>query len=250
MTTRGGLLRGCSGGGRLLAGPGSGSECVQGESMHPRRTRLLARRWAAATAAVCAALGLTMSAGTALAAPGRGGPAAASGEIGKAAGDGRFYDAREGGTPALKRVLQHRAAAGAARPATAALRTSLGDQAVVDIDGLTGTPRQVARLDGFLTGPARGAATDIALGYLRQHLAAFGLTTPDLATLRLSRDYVDIAGIHHLSYVQRIGGEQVFGNGVKANVTADGRLIGVQGSPVAAQVAPAAAAKPAVRSGA
>ena len=36
-------------------------------------------------------------------------------------------------------------------PAQEALRRSLGMHGVVDVDPLTGTPRVVARLDGFLT---------------------------------------------------------------------------------------------------
>ena len=48
--------------------------------------------------------------------------------------------------------MRREAAEAAARPATARLRGSLGDQALLDIDGTTGTPRLVTRLDGFLTG--------------------------------------------------------------------------------------------------
>jgi extracellular elastinolytic metalloproteinase len=217
--------------------------------MHQHRNRRTAqRRYAAAVVSLCTAAGLAMVASPAASA----GPvrAAAADTAGKAAagrtGDGQFYDARAGGTPALVRVLRERAAAAAARPATRALRALMGGQAVLDIDGLTGTPRQLARLDGFLTGPAAGPAAGIALAYLRGHLAALGLSGADLATMHLTRDYTDIAGIHHLSFGQRIGGLPVFGNGVRAAVTADGRLINVQGSPVAGQPAPVAPAAPAV----
>ncbi|MFK0113032.1 M36 family metallopeptidase [Streptomyces sp. NPDC091217] len=44
--------------------------------------------------------------------------------------------------------------------------------------------------------------------------------------------YTDIAGVHHLSFVQSIDGVPVYGNGVKANVSRDGRLISVLGSPL------------------
>src|SRR5918996_1120554 len=43
------------------------------------------------------------------------------------------------------------------------LRRALGRTGVVDVDPVTGTPRRVARLNGFLTGPSRRSATAIAL---------------------------------------------------------------------------------------
>ena len=77
----------------------------------------------------------------------------------------------------------------------------------MDVDGLTGTPRQVARVDGFLTGPSRAAASDVALGYVRAHARRVpAVDAPTSTHLRLSRDYVDIAGTHHLTWVQTAGG--------------------------------------------
>ena len=37
-------------------------------------------------------------------------------------------------------------------------------------------------------------------------------------------DYVDILGTHHLSWVQVVGNEPIFGAGLKAAVKADGSL--------------------------
>ena len=48
----------------------------------------------------------------------------------------------------------------------------------------------------------------------------------------LRRDYVDILGTHHLSWTQSSHGVTAFQNGLKANVTSDGRLINLTGSPV------------------
>jgi Zn-dependent metalloprotease len=42
-----------------------------------------------------------------------------------------------------------------------------------------------------------------------------------------------VAGTHHLSFVQTVAGVPVFGNGLKAHVAANGRLIQVDGSPPA-----------------
>ncbi len=112
----------------------------------------------------------------------------------------------------------------------------------VDIDPLTGTPRQVARLDGLLTGPSAAAPSAVASRYVRAHLAGVRPRhDADVSGLSLARDYVDVEGIHHLSFTQSAGGLTVFGNGLKANVTRDGRLINVTGSPVHALQAPSAA---------
>ncbi|GAA5024477.1 M36 family metallopeptidase [Actinopolymorpha pittospori] len=142
-----------------------------------------------------------------------------------------FYDART--EPAVKATLERRAATFAAGPGVRDLRRSLGTEGIVDIDGLTGTPRQVARTDGFLTGPSRAAAKTIALSYVRAHAAAFRLSGADIDRLQLRQDYVDVEGTHHLSFVQSVGGVTVFGNGVKAHVARDGRLISLDGAPVA-----------------
>ena len=159
------------------------------------------------------------------------------------------FDVRAGSTPAQRKALARRAVIASGKGAARQLRASLGRQAIVDIDGLTGTPRQVARLDGFLTGPSGKPAKTIALKYVRANLGAFGLTAADLASFRLQRDYVDIAGLHHLSWVQYAGGVPLFGNGLKANVARDGRLISVLGSPVPQLSAPAGSGTKLVRTG-
>ena len=148
------------------------------------------------------------------------------------------YDARHGTSAAATARLAHAAAVAAARPATRSLRTALGAQGVVDIDGTTGTPRLVGKLDGFLTGRSSAAPRTIALGYVRAHRAAFGLTQADLKTFHFRQDYTDVSGTHHLSWTQRIGGKEVFGNGLQAAVTRRGRLLMAGGSPVS-QAAPA-----------
>ncbi len=90
----------------------------------------------------------------------------------------------------------------------------------------------VGRLDGFLTHTSVRPAAQVAMNYVGSHLRAFGLNRADLRTFRLRQDYVDIAGTHHISWTQRAGGVIAFRNGLKANVTSDGRLINVTGPPV------------------
>ncbi|EMD25596.1 coagulation factor 5/8 type-like protein [Amycolatopsis azurea DSM 43854] len=111
-------------------------------------------------------------------------------------------------------------------------RAELGNQAVLDFDELTGTPRVLARTDGFLTGPSAKSPRDIVLNYLREQEGLVGLSAGDTAKLNLRKDYVDVEGTHHLSFTQAVGGVPVFGNGLKAHVTKDGRLIQLDGSPV------------------
>jgi extracellular elastinolytic metalloproteinase len=136
--------------------------------------------------------------------------------------------------------------ANAAPPSGAAvnkLRDSLGVQGIVDIDQATGTPRRVARLDGYLTGPSNAKPAGIALDYVKAHADVFGLDAAAVERLTLRQDYVDIAGTHHLSFVQIADGVPVFGNGLKAHVAKDGRLVQVDGAPLKALPSNAGSAK-------
>jgi Zn-dependent metalloprotease len=144
-----------------------------------------------------------------------------------------FFDSRQ--TVGAKKALRVRSEDQLAHPVAAVtrLRKSLGVQGVVAIDPLTGTPRQVARLNGFLTGPSSAAPASITLRYVRSHRGIFPLTSGALSALKLRQDYVDVTGTHHLSFQQIHAGIPVFGNGLKANVSRSGRIISVQGSPLA-----------------
>src|SRR5262245_29873027 len=100
---------------------------------------------------VVLAIGITpaaISAGPAMAAP------AAPARTAESTAAPANYDARH--DPAVTGMLGTRAAMLAARPpaSVGGMRSELGDQGIVELDPLTGTPRQVARLDGFLTGPS------------------------------------------------------------------------------------------------
>jgi extracellular elastinolytic metalloproteinase len=99
--------------------------------------------------------------------------------------------------------------------------------------------RILEKLDGYLTGPSGRPAPVVALGYVRQHHDALGLTAADLATFQFHRDYVDIEGTHHLSWTQQVGGKKVFDSGLQAAVTRSGRLLTIGGSPVSKASPPA-----------
>jgi extracellular elastinolytic metalloproteinase len=171
-------------------------------------------------------------------------PSSPGAKAAAAAPDKGFYDARSGGSAAATNHLYTKAGLASSRAATNKLRATLGRQAVVEMDGLTGTARQVARLNGFLTGKSGAPAAKVAIGYVKAHLAALGLRSADLRTFHLRDHWVDVAGIRHLSWTQRVNGVHVFGNGLKANVTRDGRLLNLGGSPIARlHVSTTAAAK-------
>ena len=160
-----------------------------------------------------------------------------------------FMDSRH--APAAQDALNARAARLTADTpaATAALKDSLGVEGVVKLDPLTATASFVGKTNGFLTGPSSARAADVGLDYVKANAAALGLTANGVAALELSRDYVDILGTHHLSFVQKVNGVTVFGNGVKVNVAKDGRIINVTGSPVAS-LAGAPGATPGISGGA
>jgi len=145
----------------------------------------------------------------------------------------RYYDSRAGMPKDVRASVRTARLLKQAPPALRHLKDRLGVQGVVDLDPVTGTPRIIAKLNGFLSPARSGSARAIALDYLRRQEAAFGITDATLRTLSFRRDYVSIDGTHHLSWTQSRAGIPVYGSGVRVNVTRDGRVINVLGSPVA-----------------
>ena len=202
---------------------------------HSPLTGRRARRLLAAAAGAVLCLGLLPAVGQA--APDRPAAEAAGavpGAIPGAAGEQPGnYDSRRDGD--ARSALAARRAALAANPGDAVreLRRELGAQGIVELDPVTATPRIVTRLDGFLTGPSAQPAADVLFSFLRSRPQVFGLSQAELRLLDLRKEYVDIAGTHHVSFVQTVAGVPVFGNGVKGHVTGDGRLVQIDGAPVA-----------------
>lgn len=191
-----------------------------------------ARRAAIAALAVSTAAGLGLAA-----APAVGADDSASGASDRGPALGQparermgDYDARVGSLKAQLRDA--RAAVSRRAPSFNAYAKSLGDQAVVDFDATTGTPRNVGRTDGFLTGPSAAKPAAVAMRYVRDHLGVLGLTRADLSTFRLARQHTDASGLHHLAWTQSARGIPVFGNGLEAHLTARGQLISLQGAPI------------------
>ncbi len=189
------------------------------------------RRWAAVSAAAAltvATFGVTGPSDGASAAADRA-PARVAARAGT--DEGRLnYDSRllAGDRLTQARTKQVRANG----KAVTALRRQLGTDARVDINSLTGTPDQVSSRT-MLTGASNRGAAEVALRFVRDHLAAFGLDSADLNTLVKVREYRDTNGITHVYWEQQVAGSRVFGNGLRAHVDKSGRLISVQGAPIA-----------------
>ena len=116
--------------------------------------------------------------------------------------------------------------------ARARLADSIGGRAVVDLDPVTGTPHNLMKLGGYLTGASSAPAADVVMGYVRAHLADLGLAPADLGSFKLADDYADAYGVRHVTWRQEYRGIPVFDNFLRGNVTADGRLINIVGSPL------------------
>ena len=166
--------------------------------------------------------------------------AVASGGAQPAGSAGTISSSAAGARQASPSNLDARRAGPAGRPpagvvaARARLGGSLGNQGVLETDRATGAVRSLGRLNGFLTDPSTRAASRIALDYVRAHHAAFGISASDVDSLRLRAEFANPDGIRHLSFRQEVGGVPVFGAGLKASVTGDGRLINVVDGPVPA----------------
>ena len=125
--------------------------------------------------------------------------------------------------------------------AAAALGRDLGQQGVVTLDPLTGTPSMVARLNGFLTARSAAQPTVIALDYVRSHRAVFGLSNGDLSALHEAPAYRSVDGTTHIRWMQQYRGVPVFENELRANIDRRGQLINVLGSPLTSTAVPSTA---------
>ncbi|MGI8522501.1 MAG: M36 family metallopeptidase, partial [Nocardioides sp.] len=208
---------------------------------HSPRARSRARAIQVGTAAA-AVLALAVASGQSYAAGS--GSAPVRGEAGHKAGSASpsgFYDSSRGqGSGARARELRTASKAND-RAATTQFRASLPGDAILDIDGSTGSVRMLTRLDGFLTGRSKARAQSVARRYVAAHRAALGIPDVSMKQFRLTRNYRDITGTHHLYFHERISGHTVYGNGLTASVNRRGRLLTVGGSPVNARTADTAA---------
>ena len=116
--------------------------------------------------------------------------------------------------------------------AARALVRAQGREAALDLDPTTSTVRSLADLSGALTGPSGGSRRDIALGYVRAHRTALGLTDADLGTLTAERSPTTPDGVTVVRWTQAVDGIPLFDNGLTVAIDRAGRVISVGGSPV------------------
>lgn len=178
--------------------------------------------------------GLAGGSATADVAGARAEPTAPSAGSGKTTGPGEVpgnYDSRSARGDAL--VQQSAAVLKARGKEISGLGQKIGSDAEVSVDALSGTPSNVFARTGFLTAASDRPAAEVALGFVRANLGALGLAEADLGTLNQNREVTDLNGITHVYWTQEVDGVPVFGNGLRAHVDKTGRLIALQGAPVA-----------------
>jgi extracellular elastinolytic metalloproteinase len=115
--------------------------------------------------------------------------------------------------------------------ARVSLARSLGRQAVVDIDPLTSTVRNLQRLDGALSGPAAGDPAQVALRFVGDNAAALGLSRSDLGSLSLAHRDVSPEGVTRLRWTQSYQGVPIYGSDLRVALDRGQRVLDVGGSP-------------------
>ncbi|HEU0025466.1 MAG TPA: M36 family metallopeptidase [Thermoleophilaceae bacterium] len=91
--------------------------------------------------------------------------------------------------------------------------------------------RTVARPGGFLTRPSERPAREVALDYVRRYAGPLGVEQEDLDGLELARSHRSPSGTRHLVWAQTFDGIPAVDGELRANVTADGRLLSLAGLP-------------------
>ena len=78
----------------------------------------------------------------------------------------------------------------------------------------------------FLTGPQKGVARELAVGYLQSQRDALGLKQADVAEMLLKDDYAtEHNGIRHFYWRQQHSGIEVWNGDLAINVARDGSII-------------------------
>lgn len=108
-----------------------------------------------------------------------------------------------------------------------ALASRLGSVGVLQQDPNSGGVRMLARLDGYLTKPAKGDPADIALRYVREHERVFGGKPRGLHLVERKRR----GHLWHLRWQQRVRGIPLLGSGLRAAVRTDGRILQIAEGP-------------------
>jgi extracellular elastinolytic metalloproteinase len=150
-----------------------------------------------------------------------------------------FFDVRAAGSArAVAAAGSAQRTSEAIRDARNALSDDLGRQGIIDVDPVTGTARQVTKLDGALSGPSGRARRDIALSFARRNARALGLSDPDFDTLRADGIDASRTGLGVVRWRQTVDGIPAFDNGLRVALDRAGRVLQVAGSPLHAPSLP------------
>lgn len=117
------------------------------------------------------------------------------------------------------------------RSARHKLRARLGRFAVLSADPATGAVRQLARLDGTLTGATQDSDAVTARRFAETNRATFGLSQSDVAALRLDERTSLPGGGAQLTFSQRRKGVPALDFGLRITVDDQGRVLAADGSP-------------------
>ena len=101
----------------------------------------------------------------------------------------------------------------------------------IDDNPIFGTPHWVASTAQFLTPPIEGGIfepTAVVRAFVAAHQGLFEIAAEEIDLARRSRDYAtQSTGWRHLTYQQQIGGVDLFGAELRANVNRRGQLMNV-----------------------
>ena len=100
--------------------------------------------------------------------------------------------------------------------------------------------RLLARLDGYLTAPRRGDPAAIARAFITRRRADLGITATGKDALREVRRSRSPSGVTYLTFAQVARGIPLYGSGLDAAVSRDGRVVRVSGAPELDVAAPRA----------
>ncbi|HEY4095027.1 MAG TPA: hypothetical protein VGM33_05930, partial [Baekduia sp.] len=111
------------------------------------------------------------------------------------------------------------------------LTSSLGRQGVLDVDPLTGSVRQLTKLDGALTAPTGTAPATTARSFAHANATALGLDPADVDALQVATVERSSSGLSVVHFAQQAGGIPTFDSGLRVAVDHAGRVVQVSGAP-------------------
>jgi extracellular elastinolytic metalloproteinase len=99
-------------------------------------------------------------------------------------------------------------------------------------NSLFGTPTSIVKENGYLTGTSTEKPVDIAKNWLKSNATLFGLTSSEIDTMTVIRDYaMPGTGLRPITFQQTFNGiESVYGGRVIIAVNKVGRILSVTGN--------------------